>query len=161
MHSLWRNTHFEVPSGRPQPILCLLGGKERVYICPDIVIPKRCSFGSFKKLCQDTRDSVRYLIRAKDRTTTWQCSGRLWDPPLYRHTSGYASMGGGLTRSGRGFGSRSEWGPSTTTPLRNWKSKSARRVSVANDTKTEQTHSMGEFRPSVFPLRFVNLHMKA
>lgn len=39
--------------------------------------------------------------------------------------------------------------------------KAGKGVSVANDTKAKQTHSMGELRPSVFPRRFVNLHMKA
>jgi hypothetical protein len=34
-------------------------------------------------------------------------------------------------------------------------------VGVANDTKPGQTHSIAESRPSTFPLRFVNLHMKA
>ena len=32
---------------------------------------------------------------------------------------------------------------------------------VVNDTEPEQTHSIGESRPSIFPLSFVNLHMKA
>jgi hypothetical protein len=39
--------------------------------------------------------------------------------------------------------------------------KAGKGVSVVNDTKAKQTHSMGELRPSVFPRRFVNLHMKA
>ena len=41
------------------------------------------------------------------------------------------------------------------------KKKTDKGVSAANDTKAKQTHSMGELRPSVFPRRFVNLHMKA
>ena len=34
-------------------------------------------------------------------------------------------------------------------------------VSTVSDTKPEQTHSTAELRPSTFPLRFVNLHIKA
>lgn len=34
-------------------------------------------------------------------------------------------------------------------------------VRMVNDTELEQTHSTAELRPSIFPLRFVNLHMKA
>ena len=41
------------------------------------------------------------------------------------------------------------------------KTKTGKGVSAVNDTKAKQTHSMGELRPSVFPRRFVNLHMKA
>ena len=41
------------------------------------------------------------------------------------------------------------------------KKKAGKEVGVANDTKAKQTHSIGELRPSVFPRRFVNLHMKA
>ena len=41
------------------------------------------------------------------------------------------------------------------------KKKAGEGVSVVNDTKAKQTHSTGELRPSVFPRRFVNLHMKA
>jgi hypothetical protein len=39
--------------------------------------------------------------------------------------------------------------------------RTGRGVSVVNDTEAKKTHSMGELRPSVFPGRFVNLHMKA
>ena len=49
MNHIQGNTHLEVPRSGPQSTLRLLVESERVYISPDIIVPKHGPFGSFEE----------------------------------------------------------------------------------------------------------------